>query len=30
MSLALVACSLVAVALVFAGDRGRALQERQP
>ena len=30
MSLALVACSLVAVALVFAGDRGRPLQERQP
>jgi len=30
MSLALVACSLVAVALVFAGDRGRSLQERQP
>lgn len=30
MSLALVACSLVAVALVFAGDRGRPLQGRQP
>ena len=28
MSLALVACSLVAVALVFAGDRGRPLQDR--
>jgi molybdate transport system permease protein len=30
MSLALVACSLAAVALVFAGDRGQPLQERQP